>query len=214
MLGLILKDLYTLKKYGKTLLVMMAFFGIMGLAQQNMFFLTGMIPMFCMMTVITTLSYDEYFHWHRLALAMPYSRRDIIGGKYLLVLLLLVMGFGVSAIIGVAASFLVPELLLTELLLTAIGACLAALVLVSVLLPLVFRFGVEKSRIMLFGIAFLPTIALFLLQKFDFAPPSFDFVPPSIDVIKALLIASPVLCIGAFGISYLITCSIFAKKDL
>lgn len=207
MLGLILKDFYTLTRYGKTLGVMLLFFSIMGLAQQSVFFLTGMIPMFCMMTVITTLSYDEYSHWHRLALAMPYSRREIIGGKYLLILLLLVMGLGVSTVVGVIASFLVPELLLSDLLLTAIGASLSALVLVSVLLPLVYRYGVERSRIMLFGIAFLPTMALFLLQKLDIAP-------PSPNIIKALAMASPLICIGVFGASYWITCGIFAKKDL
>lgn len=209
MLGLLIKDLYTLARYAKTYLLMLVFFGVMGVAQQNTFFLTGMIPMLCMMTVITTLSYDEYSHWHRLALAMPYSRRELIGGKYLLVLALLAGGFGVSCVVGGVASLLAPELQLSELLMTAVGASFSALMLVSILLPLVYRFGVEKSRILLFGIAFLPTMVLLLLQNLNL-----DLTPPSPAVVKTLLLASPLLCLVVFGVSYQISCGIFAKKDL
>ncbi len=101
------------------------------------------------LTAITLLAYDERSGWTMLSRAMPYTRAQLVSAKYLVVLLLLVVAVSLAAAAQLARIFMGKEdagsFAGVLFLLLAVGLLVPA-----VLLPLVFRFGVEKARIVYF----------------------------------------------------------------
>ena len=142
MKGLVWKDIYTLLKQAKFILLLMVLFACLPGYSMSAFaiFYGAMLP-------ITALAYDERSKWDELAAMMPYSVKEIVGSKYVLGLLLVggisALSIAVRIVIGIikAAPF-DAEGIISILIL----ACLS-LVLLMVDLPLMFRLGVEKGRI-------------------------------------------------------------------
>ena len=84
MKGLLLKDWYMVVKYCKAyLLICLVFIGVSIMSDDNFFFilypciLCGMIP-------VTLLGYDERSKWDQYCAALPYTKAQIVSGKYLL----------------------------------------------------------------------------------------------------------------------------------
>ncbi len=154
MSGLLLKDFYTLIKQMKVFIAMIVIFSLL-----PNFSMTGFAIIYAAMLPITAMAYDERSKWHQLAAMMPYSVRDLVLSKYLL-------GYGT-----VGATFVM--VLIARLILGAIkgqpagGAELmtifitanAALIIQAVNLPLMFRFGVEKGRMLLLVLVALLVMA-------------------------------------------------------
>ncbi len=145
MKGLLLKDLYQIFRYCRAYLFMAVAFIAVSVFQNDAMFvlypcvLGGMLP-------ITLLAYDEKEKWEQYAGTLPVSRAQLVGTKYLLGFLIM----AVLAVLLVAAqslrmlmqnSFAVGQL--TGLLSLLSGSLLAP----AVVLPFVFRLGVEKGRI-------------------------------------------------------------------
>ena len=97
MKGLLLKDWYMMKMYCKSYhFIAVVFVALSLVSNGNMFFvfypclLCGMIP-------VNLLGYDERSRWMQYSGTMPYTKAQIVSGKYLIGLLaqltiLLVMG--------------------------------------------------------------------------------------------------------------------------
>lgn len=157
MKGLLLKDLLQAWSYCKRLLVFAAIFmAISGLSLDhytgvNAFLmcgglLFGSVPM-------TLLSFDETAGWAAYTRALPVTKAQLVSAKYLLGLL----GAGISLLMGgvalaiqwVRMGSLAPGLVAVALLTPS----LCALMSMIFLLPLVYRYGVEKARMCYFILA-------------------------------------------------------------
>ena len=142
MKGLMWKDIYTLLKQAKFILLLMVLFACLPGYSMSAFaiFYGAMLP-------ITALAYDERSKWDELAAMMPYSVKEIVGSKYVLGLLLV----GSISALSIAARIVTGIIKATPfdaegIISILILACLS-LVLLMVDLPLMFRLGVEKGRI-------------------------------------------------------------------
>ena len=142
MKGLVWKDIYTLLKQAKFILLLMVLFACLPGYSMSAFaiFYGAMLP-------ITALAYDERSKWDELAAMMPYSVKEIVGSKYVLGLLLV----GSISALSIAARIVTGIIKATPfdtegIMSTVILACLS-LILLMVDLPLMFRLGVEKGRI-------------------------------------------------------------------
>lgn len=148
MKGLLIKDLYMVKKYCRSYFLLMAvFIGASFFATgDNLFFvfypcmISGMIP-------VTLLGYDERSGWDRYCRTLPVSKGQIVSVKYLIGL-----GFQVLIILLVGALQLVrvctggpmsPGEFLLLMALLFIVSCLSS----SICLPFMFKLGVEKGRV-------------------------------------------------------------------
>ena len=87
MKGLLLKDLYMMKSYCRSyLLIAVVFTAVSLIGKDNMFFmfypclLCGMIP-------VNLLAYDERSRFIRYGDTLPYKRAQIVSAKYLIGLL-------------------------------------------------------------------------------------------------------------------------------
>ena len=92
MYGLIWKDFLVLRKTLR--LYVLFLLGYLGMALLGIFDLT-FVTTFCvvilMILPISAFSYDEFARWDRYARTLPLSSRQIVGGRYLFVLLLLLV---------------------------------------------------------------------------------------------------------------------------
>ncbi len=146
MKGLLLKDWYMVKKYCRAyLLIAIVFIAVSFFSDDNMFFvfypclLCGMIP-------INLLAYDERSRCMQYSGTLPYTKTQIVSGKYLIGLLaqlavLVATGVGQAVKMIIARNF-VPGDFAVLMLLMLIVSTLSS----SICLPFVFKLGVEKGR--------------------------------------------------------------------
>ena len=146
MKGLLLKDWYMMKMYCKSYhFIAIVFVGLSFVSSGNMFFvfypclLCGMIP-------VNLLGYDERSRWMQYSGTMPYTKAQIVSGKYLIGLLaqltiLLVMGVAQAVKMMIADDFVLGEFAVLMLLMLIVSTLTS-----SIPLPFVFKLGVEKGR--------------------------------------------------------------------
>jgi len=144
--GLLLKDWYMVKKYCRAyLLIAVAFIALSFFSDNNMFFvfypclLCGMIP-------VNLLAYDERSRWTQYSGALPYTKTQIVSGKYLIGLfaqlaILIATGVGQVVKMSVAGDFVFGDFAVLVLLLLIVSTLSS-----SICLPFVFKLGVEKGR--------------------------------------------------------------------
>lgn len=151
MKGLLLKDIYNMRKVGKQYLLILLFFTCYCFFLKNPSFFPMMTVMSFSMLVLTTMGYDEAAGFDKYALTLPLNREDLVRAKYLLLVLLLVFSF----VLGMLGSTLIglfmqgdTEPILDQMLSVATVAVIFLLVYATIL-PLVFKLGVEKARMMM-----------------------------------------------------------------
>jgi ABC-2 type transport system permease protein len=210
MIGLLLKDFYALRQQGKTMLFMLVIFAVICTGLDNpATFYEGFFILMSMMMTITSFSYDALAKWDRYALSLPVTRKEIVGSKYLLSIILCfvsaILSFAISAVILTFKP--VEGFGTTEQIYATLAIICAALFFSGILLPLTFKFGVEKSRIFLVGIFAAPTAAVIAFSKTGIPMPT----EASLLTFAKLL---PILMIAFYLLSYLLSVKIYSAKQI
>ncbi|MDF2821131.1 MAG: transporter protein [Clostridiales bacterium] len=206
MKGLILKDLYTLRKQVKMMILIIVFYSFYAVMMKSTSFLGAMVALLCAMQPISTLSYDEYCKWDRYALSMPVSRKNIVLGKYLLGVILCLGGLVIVTPISIVIAQYTGEMKIIESLIMILAYAGIAIVFLSVVLPIIFKFGVEKGRMLMMLTIFIPMMLGFFASKLGLQL-------PSAQTLRVLAYASPFAVIIIFLISIRISIGIFVKKE-
>ena len=200
MKGLLLKDWKTLLKQMKVMLAIMALFACVPGTYMSAFalFYASMLP-------ITALGYDERAKWDELAAMMPYTIKSIVGSKYVLGLLLVVPVLALSVLsrLIVHSTPIVSE----DTMALLITACLS-LILMAIDLPFMFRFGVEKGRL------------IYILLTCSFLVVGVNYAERLVDAINGIEVAMvttvPLLLLAATAIalfvSYCISVHVYRAK--
>jgi len=206
MKGLLIKDLLAIKRQGRIILAMLVFYVIYAAAFRNISMLSGMIVMLCAMMPITAMAYDEKCKWDKYALAMPIPRKTVVLSKYLFGILL--DAAGVTAVIpfSMAISFFTKAFVLKDILLTSAVVGGLALVFLALILPVMFKFGVEKGRLLMMLAIFVPVALVMIAAKLGIQAPSEQTV-------KLLMFSAPAAVAAMLFASYKISAAIYAKKE-
>ena len=153
MKGLLLRtpDIYNLRKVGKQYLLILAFFVIYCFFLKNPSFFPMMTVMSLSMLVVTSMGYDEAAGFDKYALTLPVNREDLVRTKYLLLLLLLAVGFAVGMVGNILINQFMPgeKEPFLEQFISIVAVAVIFLLVYATLLPLVFKLGVEKARMMM-----------------------------------------------------------------
>lgn len=193
MLGLLFKDLLSIAKQAKIYLFLIVIFSIIPDAS-----MTAFAIVYSAMMPITALAYDDQSKWNALAVMMPYSRLELVLSKYL-------FGFGAmlaSALLctivrSVLGIFNVGEPVTAADMLAKMAAGAA---LICITLPFMFRFGVEKGRLLLFGIVGITIAAGFFLDKAELPEISASTLSIAAILAFAILVPGSIwLSVKAFG---------------
>lgn len=223
MKGLILKDLFVLRKIAVLYLVIEGVLLASSLFNPAMqMFAILYFLILAMMLPITALAYDERAGWEKYALTMPVTRKKLVASKYLLGLILL----GTSLVLMILFIIFAYEFLATysvnyiettfRLVLAVVVGCLF----LSVLMPIMLKLGTEKGRIVMMLMIFIPVGAVLILSKTgvldSFALDSNDAfakIELILNNIPLLLLLAAAVCLLMLGISLWISFMIVKHKE-
>lgn len=210
MKGLLYKDFYCLKQNMKYIFAILLLYGFIFIPQGNNGIMGAVVIIFPML-VITTLSYDYAGKWDRFALTMPITRKMLVRSKYILFLLMLLFGMLVGAVFSAAGMLFHQNFNAIETGLELGAVSLTALWFGTVLLPLIYRFGVERARlflVLLFALCGGSIMAFISLSK-NISLPS-----PTTQQLMPFMGVFLIISIAAYAVSYLISVKIYQKKEL
>lgn len=122
----------------------------------------------CMMGV-SFFSYETWYHWDRYCAALPLSNRQIVVSRYISLLITTGCGVLLALVIGLL-SFAAGRMDLswTQWLFSLVQTILAALLYIEIEIPVMYRFGVERGRmvnILLFVVLYSGALALAELSQ-------------------------------------------------
>lgn len=207
--SLLLKDILSLRGYLKTLVIIIGFFTIMSFSYEDPSFLSGMIILLMSMLPVTTFSYDQLAKWDVFSQTLPVSRKQVVMSKYMLGIIAIFTGLVLSILLNVFVTQAKSlELDILYLFQANLMIALVALLFLSILIPLIYNFGVEKSRMLIILVLAIPSLIVIGLSKVGVALPDIDKITP------AMLLGVGFLCvIIAMLISYFISVRIYTKKE-
>ncbi|MDR7871699.1 MAG: ABC-2 transporter permease [Tissierellaceae bacterium] len=211
MIGLIIKDIINLKKSIMTTLFIILVYSFFSYNTGDMSLLIGMTVFIMTSMSISSMAYDDMAKWDSYALAMPVTRRDIVLSKYLLALIFCIIAVIVSSIFAIIITYVKGDLNsiidIQEILLIAYTVSLVCLIFISIITPLIFKFGVENARMLMVGAIIVPMgIGYFLVKM--------GIQPPTLEDLKRLLYISPIILVMVLILSITITYGIYKNKDM
>lgn len=214
LINLVVKDILLVKKYFSILLVFAAIVPIY-LSTQLKLNDGGLIGF--LLTVVfmehilfgTISKFEDQYKGAALLCATPYTRSAFVKAKYLFLLVV----FLCASIIRMITSIIMPSGI-ENLSINALGITfLVVSILFGILLPIQFKFGFDKTRMIPFIVVFLiPFVAPTLIKEIQLSHLNFTLpLPfPSIIMVWMPCLISIVISI----ISMIISLKIYAKKDL
>ncbi len=205
--GLLLKDLYMLRAYCKSYLLIVVIFLAASFFGGNMFFiyypclLCGMIP-------VNLLAYDERSRFVQYSASLPVSRKQAVTEKYLMGLfslaaVLLVTGVVQGIRMHVNGTFSAGGFAVVMLSLLVVSLLASAIP-----LPFVFKSGVEKGRIAYYVmIGFVCGVGILFSESFKGGLPG--DVPPG-----AVFAALTIFGVAAYALSWYLSVRFYTKREL
>ncbi len=212
MKGLLVKELYTLNPYRKSFLFMIVLVvGMSVFTDIGNTYVSVMLMMFFMVISMNLFAVDENAAWDRCALTLPVTRLQIVATRYLFVLGSLACLFAFSFLLSWGVNLIKPQGggWAGQALAASGAMSLCALFAFSVIGPLCYKFGAEKSRILMIVVFLLPYAAtVFAL------PTLIPFLQSLSQALISLLVAGGVaLVLVLYLLSAFISTRIYAKKE-
>ena len=147
MKGLFLKDFYMMKKYCRSYLLIMLIFLLVSVFSDNNFFFILYPVILSSMIPVTLISYDEKSKWNFYADTLPVSRKQLVSVKYMMMLILLGTGILLIGVIQFGRMLYFQNFSVETLVLLTGILLIAGTLSSSLLLPVIFKMGVEKGRL-------------------------------------------------------------------
>lgn len=210
MKGLLLKDFYLLKGYGRTFFVVVLLFYALSLTNtQSLYFLfypcmiAGMMPM-------TLYAYDEREKWSVYCGTLPYTKAQLVSAKYIIGLLVSMAMLLLATLIHTLKMIYEFTFVANEII--SLVSCIAAISLLSpaVLMPFMFRFGVEKGRIVYYAIIGIG-LAAFMLLRDQNLPASIVSNVGFLFIGSLFLLAVAII---SYILSWLLSIAIYKKREV
>lgn len=200
MKGFLYKDLMILRNQMKILIVMGIFYMAVSIMSESAEFFGGLLAILCAMLPITTIAYDEKAKWDKYALSMPVSRNQLVISKYGLGLILSIFVFLLNFVIQMIFNNSIKESLLVSVLFLGVS-----LFIISILFPVIFKFGVEKGRIMMMMIMLIPVLLFVFIDKRG--------ITFSHDLIDKLPLITTIGLMVMMVLSIILSCNIYKGKE-
>ena len=203
MKALLRKDLYVLSTALKSVLLVWIVFPVVAAVNPAASYFIVYVGLMAGTLSSTLISYEEKEKWPLFAGTLPISRKQIVAERYLFTLLLV---FAATAIGGVVllsyslrglSEYVVPSLL--------VQTFSTALVMPSLLLPVTYRYGVEKGRY----------VVMFLVIGLSLGSQALTVLFTGNSRLQGITLPLIVTgCLVLFGISYLISVKWYQGHDI
>lgn len=212
MKGLLLKEFYCSKYIKRSVLIFLLFGLVYSFSMKDGGnYLTVVLGLITMMSVMNSFTYDEYYHWNRYAMGLPVKRSVLVASKYVYALIIWSACLALNLIIA-AAMFLLQRFghdspNIFEQFFLSFGITSSLLMGIAIILPLLFRFDLEKIRL-LCGFLMMAPIGLVVLGLV-FLSKMFDSTFATILTALAMFILSILTSLASFQLSL----HFFKKKE-
>lgn len=209
MLGLIKKDFLMLKGNFKTWLILLFVYIVM-VFQESMS-LAFLLPFMCVVTMLSTFSYDIYNKWDAYVCSLPDGRKNSVKAKYIATLLLILVTVIITTILTIIIGYYRTKTInLENMEETIIEAIFATTLLQSIMYPTIYKFGVEKARIVIFIVVFGFALIGGVLSKYI----DFESIIQGLTFLENYtMIIIPIVIVVMLYISYKISESIYIRKE-
>jgi len=206
MKGLIKKDLFIIKNNLKIILILFIVFFITGL--QNSTDMSYIPITLSVVLFLSTFSYDEYNKWDAYAITLPNGRVNIVKSKYIATIILVVITSLISLVLNLLTGYINNSINFEETLSMLTGITFSIILIQSISYPIIFKFGIEKGRLLLFASIFIIISLLSLIPLSINISSNIIVFIEKYWIILLLLLTSLVL-----SISYQISKKIYLKKE-
>lgn len=199
MKAVLIKDFLNIKAQSKAILLVLAIWFVISVFNGSGSFFAALSVVYAILLPLTSITADDKCGFERYALTMPVTRTVMALSKYVFALSCALC----MAVIGFAACIIIDSSSVNEALATCAACFCVAVVLVSLLLPLVYKFGPEKARLVMMAVF----VVGFLV---------FGFVLDRLDVelyLDAAFVAMPVLALVLLAASAAVSVGIYKRKE-
>lgn len=216
MKGLLIKDFKLLKGQKNFFMAIMAISIIMIITSPGTSFPIGFLGLVGSLFSLSSISYDEFDNGNAFLFSLPITRKDYVLEKYIFGLISGMTSLLLGTVISLVAIGITKTGSFNEIFITAGSLFPTILLILSIMLPFILKFGGEKGSIAIIGVmGFIFVIGLLLIKATEFMGidlyallkklPQFE---PQMYVLLFLLLSVIVLTI-----SYLISLAIMKKKE-
>ncbi len=202
MKGLIIKDILMIKNNIKLLSIAFLVWLILSSTQNND--MTFVLPFLAIMIFISTFSYDDYNNWNAYAITLPNGRKNVVKSKYIASIILTVV---IALICGVI-SYIFYKTKMLNLIQQLSGSLVGVIIVISLLYPIMFKYGSEKGRIITMLLVIGTVCISGLISKIINIPEKYINIFSNYEI--AFL---AVISIVSLIISYIISKKIYLKKE-
>lgn len=213
MKSLVIKDLYNIGHNAKSMLFILLVLAFIMIPFGGVYAYIIMSGILCSMMVTTTFSFDDNSKWMKYAMVMPVTKKDIVIGKFVVLLIFSAIGAVSGLVIGSIGGIILHKVSFGDiltLLLVGVTSLAIAVIIGSMSIPLLFKFGAEKARMLMFISCIVPAAIGFgiyeILTLFDIL-----FTDYSIFIV---ICCSPLIALAWGLIMYKISYVIFSNKEL
>lgn len=216
MKSLVLKDLYNIGHNAKSMAFILLVLAVSLIPSTGVEAYVIMSGILCGMMIITTFSFDDHSKWMKYAMVTPVTKKDVVASKFVVLLIFSSIGAVTGLVIGFIGSIIVHKVVfnsisnVSNLLFAGLASLVIAEIMGSMSIPLLFQFGAEKARILMFVSCLIPSGISFGIYKL-FTLLGVAFTDYSIFI---LLGVSPLIALVWNLVMYKISCRLFGKKEL
>lgn len=208
MKGLLLNDWYIMWKQCWLQLICIMLFGVLSIIGDSQSFLLFVV-LYSALLPQTVMAYNEKNKWDRMVLTMPVSRDQIVGERYLMSFLLVASAF----VICIAFAFIktligggdINEALQFVLLMGGM-----TIIINSIYLPVIFRFGMERARLCVIIIAGIVGAAVYMISSGEAS----WLTTLAERIMNANIFLFLAICLLIYILSMLVSMGIYSKKQL
>ena len=217
MSGLIVKDFLILRKTLRSYLLILAIYvAVAFTGYWSSSFVGGFMMVMVAMLPMNVFAYDKQAKWDVYGLSLPVGRTKTVAARYLAVLIMFAASAVLTTVLGVALNIAGRmEERLEEYLLSCAICVVIAMLSNAVMLPLLYKFGPERARIMLFGvmgvIALVAVVFLIPLGGLEWLK-SLD--APTLEQIAAVPVAAVIAGVVLLVLSFLLSRHFYGNQDV
>lgn len=211
MKSLILKDLYNISHNSKAMILILIIMGAFFIPMNGPVSYVAISTLLCSMMVVTTFSFDDTVKWNRYALVMPVTRKDIVISKYIVLLLFSLSGLVIGIIVSFGAEIFTHNIIVIETLLSGLASLGIALIFGSIIIPLLFKYGAEKARMLMILCFLIPAGIVYAIMNIA---KRLNISVASTPLLSNLFWCIPLIIIAFVLISVKISTRIFNKVEL
>ncbi|RDY30021.1 ABC-2 transporter permease [Lachnotalea glycerini] len=197
--ALVLKEWYQIRHTMKNFIIMILILAVVFGYSHNSSTFLWVVELLCFSTIITVFNMDEKSGWNKYERVLQISVSKKVWSKYIFMVYCVLAG----AIIGIMGGLIMDRNSYEVIIGNLLPAVMISILLGSVMIPLIYKYGTEKMRILFIGILLATMLGVSAaIQVFI-----------NLNLIFVILYIMPIVSILLMILSVKISIRIYQKKE-